>query len=273
MRLVCPRCGAQYEIDGAAIPPAGRDVECSACDHVWRALPPPESFDPAARPQLSRPLSDSVIEILREEAARELEVRAAERRSLRAAERASAALAGIGDQDGQALVDDVSPAPALVAGAGSGPGIGAQGVVTDAGTGPEGPDPLARKTDTFPAPAAAARTAPGADFMATERVIAAAPAPATEPSRPSAPDIPAAQPQPTSSATGHRRGYGAGFGLAVIVAVVAVALYALAPRLSGMGPLGTALAEWRSGVDEGREWLAVKGEALTGRMDGEQGGE
>ena len=59
----------------------------------------------------------------------------------------------------------------------------------------------------------------------------------------------------------------------MIVAVVAVALYALAPRLSGMGPLGTALAEWRSGVDEGREWLAVKGEALTGRMDGEQGGE
>ena len=144
---------------------------------------------------------------------------------------------------------------------------------SSAGTGPEAPDPLARKTDTFPTSAAVARTAPGADFRATERVIAAAPAPATDPSHPSAPDIPAAQPQPTSSATSHRRGYGAGFGLAVIVAVVAVALYALAPRLSGMGPLGATLAEWRSGVDEGREWLAVKGKALTGRVNGEQGGE
>lgn len=272
MRLVCPRCGAQYEIDGAAIPPAGRDVECSACDHVWRALPPPESFNPAARPQLSRPLSDSVIEILREEAARELEVRAAERRSLRAAERASAALAGIGDQDGQALVADVSPGPALVAGAGSGPGTGAQGIVTDAGTGSEPAEPPARKTDTFPTSAAVTQTAPGADLTTTEDVMAADPPAVTEPSRPAA-SFPAAPPPPGASATNHRRGYGAGFGLAVIVAAVAVALYALAPRLSGMGPLGATLAEWRSGVDEGREWLAMKGEALTSRLNGEQSSE
>ena len=50
-------------------------------------------------------------------------------------------------------------------------------------------------------------------------------------------------------------------------------LYALAPRLSGMGPLGATLAEWRSGVDEGREWLAIKGEALTSRLNAEQGSE
>ena len=67
MRLVCPRCGAQYEIDAEAIPARGRDVECSACEHVWRAYP--AGFDPAARPALSRPLDESVIEILRGEAA------------------------------------------------------------------------------------------------------------------------------------------------------------------------------------------------------------
>ena len=59
MRLVCPRCGAQYEIDAEAIPARGRDVECSACEHVWRAYP--VGFDPAARPALSRPLDESVI--------------------------------------------------------------------------------------------------------------------------------------------------------------------------------------------------------------------
>ena len=39
MRLVCPRCGAQYEIDGAEIPAAGRTVECTACGNTWRHVP------------------------------------------------------------------------------------------------------------------------------------------------------------------------------------------------------------------------------------------
>ncbi|WP_052171893.1 zinc-ribbon domain-containing protein, partial [Paracoccus sanguinis] len=91
MRLVCRRCGAQYEIDAEAIPARGRDVECSACEHVWRAYP--AGFDPAARPALSRPLDESVIEILRGEAARELEARAAEREAERATARTAAALA------------------------------------------------------------------------------------------------------------------------------------------------------------------------------------
>ncbi|MBB1497453.1 zinc-ribbon domain-containing protein [Paracoccus sp. MC1862] len=96
MRLICPRCNAQYEIDAGAVPLAGRDVECSACDHVWRAMPDAEDFDAGARPQLSRRLSESVIGILREEAARELEVRASERRTQRAAERAAAIAAELG---------------------------------------------------------------------------------------------------------------------------------------------------------------------------------
>ncbi|MBD3766183.1 MAG: zinc-ribbon domain-containing protein, partial [Rhodobacterales bacterium] len=40
MRLICPNCGAQYEVDDAAIPPEGRDVQCSACGHAWYQLHP-----------------------------------------------------------------------------------------------------------------------------------------------------------------------------------------------------------------------------------------
>ncbi len=35
MRLSCPNCNAQYEIDASLVPQDGRDVQCSACDHVW----------------------------------------------------------------------------------------------------------------------------------------------------------------------------------------------------------------------------------------------
>lgn len=43
MRLVCPNCSAQYEIDGSMIPDEGRDVQCSNCGHTWFELPPPSA--------------------------------------------------------------------------------------------------------------------------------------------------------------------------------------------------------------------------------------
>lgn len=35
MRLICPNCGAQYEVDPSVIPPSGRDVQCSGCGKTW----------------------------------------------------------------------------------------------------------------------------------------------------------------------------------------------------------------------------------------------
>lgn len=35
MRLVCPNCGAQYEVPDAVIPESGRDVQCSNCGDTW----------------------------------------------------------------------------------------------------------------------------------------------------------------------------------------------------------------------------------------------
>jgi predicted Zn finger-like uncharacterized protein len=35
MRLICPSCGAQYEVDDSVIPEAGRDVQCSNCGRAW----------------------------------------------------------------------------------------------------------------------------------------------------------------------------------------------------------------------------------------------
>jgi len=35
MRLICPNCVAQYEVDDSIIPPEGRDVQCANCGHNW----------------------------------------------------------------------------------------------------------------------------------------------------------------------------------------------------------------------------------------------
>ena len=40
MRLICPNCDAQYEIDASLIPDTGRDVQCSNCGTTW--FQPPE---------------------------------------------------------------------------------------------------------------------------------------------------------------------------------------------------------------------------------------
>lgn len=50
MRLICPNCGAQYEVDGSMIPDDGRDVQCSACGHTWFQLP--EGVEPPPEPEL-----------------------------------------------------------------------------------------------------------------------------------------------------------------------------------------------------------------------------
>lgn len=35
MRLICPNCEAQYDVSDDAIPPGGRDVQCSNCQQSW----------------------------------------------------------------------------------------------------------------------------------------------------------------------------------------------------------------------------------------------
>jgi predicted Zn finger-like uncharacterized protein len=43
MRLICPNCDAQYEVDASLIPETGRDVQCSDCGHVWFQAPDMET--------------------------------------------------------------------------------------------------------------------------------------------------------------------------------------------------------------------------------------
>lgn len=54
MRLTCPNCNAQYEVDAAVIPDLGRDVQCSNCGQTWFQ---PGALTPDAAPDAPQPVS------------------------------------------------------------------------------------------------------------------------------------------------------------------------------------------------------------------------
>lgn len=108
MRLICPSCGAQYEVPDEVIPTEGRDVQCSNCSNTWfqphpdqdeqlademdapsieEVAPPPapdgdtdtEEHTPQVRPRPEkRELDPNIASVLREEAEHEAAARAAE---------------------------------------------------------------------------------------------------------------------------------------------------------------------------------------------------
>jgi predicted Zn finger-like uncharacterized protein len=52
MRLVCPNCDAEYEVDASAIPDGGRDVQCSNCGNAWFQMSPEAEAELAAEEAL-----------------------------------------------------------------------------------------------------------------------------------------------------------------------------------------------------------------------------
>lgn len=111
IRLTCPNCDAQYEVPAEVIPQTGRDVQCSNCSHTWFQTPrllqptpvPPPSVPPSLEPLSKHPtapdddlttpsadeidiprrrLDPKVADVLREEAALEMNKRLASQQPL-----------------------------------------------------------------------------------------------------------------------------------------------------------------------------------------------
>lgn len=228
IRVVCPGCDAEYRLPGDAIPPAGREVECSTCGHVWHAIPPaarlalvgavdaakppPGPLPPAGGvPVLSRPLPSSVLDILQNEVEHERRARAAD---------------SVPDRAGG--TNGAAPGPE-----------GYGGTIE-----PDWPaTTITRHVNwQLPLPGPANLSLPGTS------AAAGAMAPAVHPAAPVA---------PPRAAPGAGR-YAAGFGLALALAMAAAGLYALAPAPTQPG----AVAQARAQVDEMRLWLQDR----TGRL-------
>lgn len=277
MRLVCPNCGAQYEVDDSVIPEGGRDVQCSACGHAWYQMPiSPEAAEetsgdehpvPAAvdtdsldadsddtladeKPEPDVPpreVDEGVRSILQEEAERELAARA----------------------------DDVVREPDTVE---TQPDLGLE----DAHPSPEEQRRQIARARMARMRATSDEDLPTPDFDAhsAEAETESDTESAHAHGRDLFPDIEeinstldrhgegedAAAPGSTSAKSSS--GFGRGFVLTLIVAVVLLTLYLMAPRIGDAIPaLKPALAAYVDAVNAARTWLDGTLRDLISKID------
>ena len=287
MRLVCPNCDAEYEVDASAIPLTGRDVQCSNCGHAWfQAHPEVEAeedaepvlpvAEPAAEvakapepvpeaavvidhvtvqvggagpvsgaatgtevPRVARSLDETVLAVLREEAEREAAARRAE-----AAVPARAPV--IETQTEMPLAQDQTAMTAAV-----------RRIARLRGAEPEPAAPP-------PAPKSRREMLP-----AIEEINSTLRATSVRTSQQDTAIFETmAEPGPTPGS--FRRG----FVLLVLLAVVIVALYLLAPLIGAKVPaLAGAAASYVKAVDVARVWLDAEVRSLIGALRGLAGGQ
>ncbi len=274
MRLICPNCEAEYEVDDAAIPDTGRDVQCSNCGHAWFQLPPEielaleqedelfgasgmpdplpdldaDDEDPGPPPAgmadpPKRSIDENLMAVLREEAEREAAARKAE------------SAAPIETQTELGL-----SAPAAAAAAAA-----AAAVVASA--------EQSRAAGAIPTPAHAGGLAAAARRIAQMKGLdpdappPAPPKPATR--RDLLPDIEeinsslkggeaasATMDDATEGPASNARGFRSGFAVAMLIAVLGLAAYVAAPRIVAMVPASeSAVSAYVSGIDGARLWL------------------
>lgn len=280
MRLICPNCDAEYEVDDAAIPRTGRDVQCSSCGHAWFQTHPeidaeheaeadlyelPEGTPvaapivaPAARDaeddapgpvpdvvaatRKARTLDETVLAMLREEAEREAAARRAE----------AAPKQAIETQTEMPLAQDQSGMAAAVR------------RIAKMRSGAE-PEPV--KT---PAPAPAPRLR--RDMLpAIEEINSTLRATSDRKSdKDSAIYETAADAKVRTGRSGFRRGFVMLVGLGVLIVV----LYVFAPLIAAKVPaLAGGAAAYVTAVDAARVWLDAELRTLVETFRGYAGGQ
>ncbi len=239
MRLSCPNCHARYAVSASMIPAAGREVECSACGHVWFFVPaesqgtaeaaPAQDAPPAVEtepdaapddidadapiPPAHERMDPSALGVLREEAARETSARAAERDGAEPPETAAAP-----GGDGAAITPGPAQprAPYLATPQPSGGG--------------DAPRPDRSTAET------------SLRRQVRERAAAEAATPPAAPRR---------------DAGG--RGFATGLGLVIALGALGALLYAGSDEIAAAWPPAeAALGAYVEAVDQARLWLAAR---------------
>lgn len=306
MRLTCPSCGAQYEVDDSVIPEAGRDVQCSNCGHAWfqvsasqlkaqaeraaataeaapeatvawtdddaaqpaatdaataalpadppgavdaggagaalAAMPPEAAPEPADEPEPAtapepqwksrrKTLDDAVMNVLREEADRELRVRAAE-----------------------GSLSETQPDPGAAAAA-------AVATVVAAPS-DDGESPQVFSADDNAIVSRASRRELLPDIEEINSTLRATSDRGGEAASVDAPE----------TLRRRRSGFRMGFSTSLLIAVLLLLLYVLAPVIAEKVPASaTAMAAYVGLIDSARAWLDTTLRGLTESMRGDGG--
>ncbi|SNS81393.1 MJ0042 family finger-like domain-containing protein [Antarctobacter heliothermus] len=266
MRLVCPNCGAQYDVPVEVIPEAGRDVQCSNCGHTWfqkRVAPSPEAHsapaptpEPIAIPEPPDPdlpapkksIDPEMAELFREE--REFEAR----------QRASEGLETQPDLGLEPPAEDERTRRTRESRERM-----AQLKGEEIAQGSDRPVPAPAPADAelqaaAVAAAAASRRELLPDVDEINQTLRAS-------SEPRVIDREAGTPsRGVPRQTGNP--FARGFMLVVLLAVIGVALYVSAPKLSQQVPQAAPyLDTYVATVDKGRVWLDVQVKALLSQLD------
>jgi predicted Zn finger-like uncharacterized protein len=271
MRLICPNCEAEYEVDDAAIPDMGRDVQCSNCGHAWFQLPPeielaleqedelfgasgaadplPDLDEDDAQPPPAmadapkRSIDENLMAVLREEAEREAAARKADAAPIEtqtemglsapAAAAAAAAAAAVVASAEQSRAAGAVPTAAHAGGLAA----AARRIAQMKGLDPDAPPPAP------PKPATRRDLLPDIEEINSSLKGGAEPPALSE----------AAQEEIGQS---NARGFRSGFAVAMLVAVLGLAAYVAAPRIVAMVPAAEgAVNAYVAAIDGARLWL------------------
>ncbi|MGP6088137.1 zinc-ribbon domain-containing protein [Antarctobacter jejuensis] len=280
MRLVCPNCGAQYDVPLEVIPEAGRDVQCSNCGHTWfqrrvtqgtAARPLRPAPTPAAEPEAPKPEEpaqtaapeqepDTPADPDPEKPASRIDPEMAElfreEREFTAKQRAAESLEtqpdlGLAepDEDEQARrARESRERMARIKG-------------EDLSEAPDQHEPEADEPEpALHAAAAAAAAASRKDLLPDVEEINQT---LRSSSEPRVIDRDSSEPPAEKKSS-----FARGFLLMVVLAAIALAVYLNVPKLSQQVPAAAPyLNAYAETVDKGRLWLDEKVKALLGQLD------
>lgn len=291
MRLICPSCGAQYEVDESVIPDGGRDVQCSNCGHAWfqlsakqlkaeaeqaarkaaadegRATGAAEAPSPAAADEAPPEPSGAWAERIGDEPTGEPDVPTGQpqtperpRRTLDDAVRN--VLREEAERETRARIAEgsaVETQPEL----GLAAAVGAKAAATggrSAESAADRPARTRREDHDFDEDALVSRASRRELLPDIEEINSTLRATSERGGEAAAIDAP-------ETLARRRSGFRMGFSTAIFVAAIVLGLYILAPVLARHVPaLEPALSSYVSAVDSGRIWLDARMRSLTAEL-------
>lgn len=277
MRLICPNCGAQYEVADDVIPPTGRDVQCSNCGHTWFETPGASEAAEAegpARAAEPAPQAPAAPPVAAPEPQWEPEPEPEVEPACEPEPAPAAARSAISPQIAEILREEAAReeaarraevAPALE----SQPDLGLeQSFDPDDQRTEEARRRMARlrgePAPVIGAPMSAAASARRELLPDIEEINSTLRA--TSDRSGVGPAEPAALPEQ------RRRGFGTGFVTVLLLAAAFAAIYAFAPRIAAAVPQAEpVLTRYVALVDEGRLWLDLKMQAIIASLSAADG--